>query len=250
VTVDEWVRDEPGTEHAETAAVRADILNRRLLSPNDLDRLPAPARLIGDYLVCNSLAALYGRPGVGKSFVAMAMAFSVASGEPFFGHLVERGPVLYVAAEGTVGLAQRQRAWRETNQADVSMLMWLPSAVSLIDPSWAEALALVVEDLRPILIVIDTLNRSMPGGDENSSADMGALIRACDRLREVSGATVLLVHHSPKSDGSTLRGHSALEGAVDTALLVQAAGDRYLTLSVAKQKDIFSIDGHVQRSGV
>jgi hypothetical protein len=236
------VRDEPGSERIDTSEVRLDILRSRLLTWDQLDRLPAPARLIGDYLVQNSLAALYGRPGTGKSFIAMSMAFSVVTGQSFFGHQTVQGPVLYVAAEGTAGLPQRQRAWREMcPDGDLSDMHWLPCAVSLIDVDWAMGLAKLTAELAPRLVIIDTLNRSMPGGDENSSIDMSALVSACDQIREMSGATVLLVHHTPK-DGTTLRGHSALEGAVDTALLMEAAGDKLITLTVTKQKDIATID--------
>ena len=59
----------------------------------------------------------------------------------------------------------------------------------------------------------------MVGGDENSSKDMGNLIAGADALCRATGATVLLVHHTPRN-GDNLRGHTSLEGAVDTAIWV------------------------------
>lgn len=69
---------------------------------------------------------------------------------------------------------------------------------------------------------------------------MGAFVAAADRIREASAATVNLVHHTPK-EGSTPRGHSALEGAVDTALLLERNGSK-ITLSMVKQKDGPAVD--------
>ena len=94
----------------------------------------------------------------------------------------------------------------------------------------------IVADLRPVLIVIDTLARSMPGGDENGSG-MGLALEAADRLRESSGACVMLIHHGTKA-GTTPRGNSALEGAADTVVkVVRQAGTGLSTFTVEKQKD-------------
>jgi predicted transcriptional regulator len=75
----------------------------------------------------------------------------------------------------------------------------------------------------------------MAGGDENSSKDMGALIAAADALCRATGATVLLVHHTPRN-GDNLRGHTSLEGAVDTAIRVKQT-DNGFALVCEKQKN-------------
>ena len=195
-----------------------------------------------------SLAATYGRPGTAKSFVAISMALAVVTGTPWFGHAVHRGPVLYVAGEGTSGLAQRQRAWQDACDIDdLEGMFWLPCAVNLLQADWSRGLAELAADLGVVLVVIDTLARSMVGGDENKSGDMAQAIEAADVIRRKSGATVDLVHHTPK-DGETLRGHSALEGAVDTAILIKRgsnpSGDPnpIFTLTTEKQKDIPQVE--------
>lgn len=231
-----WVREEPGTPASE-ADVFEDVYRRRLLTPEQLEQLPPPEQLVHELFVRNSLATLYGRPGTGKTFIAMAVSFAIVSGTSFFGRRVRQGPVLYIAGEGTAGLAQRQRAWREAcGYPSLDGMHWLPIGVDLLTAAKVTALVRIVEEVRPVLIVIDTVARSMPGGDENSSADMGSLVAAADRLREASAACVNLVHHSPR-DGSTPRGHSALEGAVDTALLVERNGTEFRMTS-HKQKDL------------
>ena len=188
-----------------------------------------------------TLAVLYGRPGTAKSFIAISMAVAVVTGRPWFGRPVRRGPVLYVAGEGTVGLAQRQRAWQEASGvSDLRGLYWLPFAVNLLEPNWGQGLAELAADMNAALVIIDTLARSMVGGDENRSADMTRAIEALDEIRRKSGATVEIVHHTPK-EGETPRGHSALEGAVDTAILLKRSKGVF-TLTTEKQKDIPQVE--------
>jgi hypothetical protein len=223
--------------------IRCKILRSHLLTPDQLDKLPPPEPLIEGYCTRNTVMTTIGRPGTAKSLIVMSMSFSIVSGQTFFGHSVCHGPVLYIAAEGSAGLAQRQRAWREISGPALDGgwpaldgMQWLPMSVNLLDPAWAGAAARLVQELQPVFVVIDTVARSMPGGDENGSTDMGALVAAADGIREAAGCTVNLVHHTPR-DGTTPRGHSALEGAVDTILLLERKGAQ-ITLTAPKQKDL------------
>ena len=67
--------------------------------------------LIDDFLFQQSLGAIYGKYGEGKTFVALDMALSIAAGRPWLGRDVAQGAVLYVAPEGYIGLKQRREAW-------------------------------------------------------------------------------------------------------------------------------------------
>jgi len=232
----------PITEDAEAtqADLRRELIRSRLLTWEDLEALPPPQPLIDGYLFKNSLAAIYGKPGAAKTGAAMSMALSVATGTPWYGLTVKQGRVLYLAAEGGQGLGQRQLAWREASGnsgAGMDNIMWGLLTLNLLDESWSSGLVKMVEEIQPALVVIDTLARTMATGDENRSGDMACVVDAADRVRRASGATVLGVHHTPK-ESITLRGHSVLEGALDTAILMEAddAGTR-ITMTVTKQKD-------------
>jgi AAA domain len=74
----------------------------------------------------------------------------------------------------------------------------------------------------------------MVGGDENAAKDMGVFVAAADRLRQATGATVLLIHHHGKA--GAVRGSTALVAAVDTILEAKRDGT-LLTLGCGKQKD-------------
>ena len=168
-----WAPDE---DRPSDAMRYADILRTSAITGNGLKDLPVPDPLIDGMLYRGTLAAIYGPSGIGKSFVAMSMAMSVASGSWWQGREVRKGPILYVAAEGSFGLAKRRQAWMDHERVyNVDGDIWLPRAVNLLDPDWAAGLVELAKDVGPHLTVIDTVARSMQGGDENASRDMGAL---------------------------------------------------------------------------
>ena len=88
----------------------------------------------------------------------------------------------------------------------------------------------------PVFTVVDTLARSMPGGEENTSKDMGLAVFAMDSIRQAAkGGTVFTLHHVNRGQG-TIRGHSSLRAALDTELKTVKKG-MTATLSCEKQKD-------------
>jgi RecA-family ATPase len=197
--------------------------------------------LIDGFLYQHSVAALYGQYGEGKSFVALDMALSIATGRPWFGHAVERGPVLYVAPEGYTGLKRRRAAWAKHNALSRapgdfalvrgSMDLMKPDGVTL------ESLAREAQQRGAVLIVLDTLNAIFGGADENDSAAMSKARRELERLRDLSGAAVLAIHHAGKDVSRGLRGSSVLGGALDTALLIHES--RIISRAPkGKQKDM------------
>jgi hypothetical protein len=90
----------------------------------------------------------------------------------------------------------------------------------------------------PALIVIDTVARNFGPGDENSTKDMTAFVAACDRLREQTGACILLVHHSGHGDKTRARGSIALKGALDWEYgMVAKSGAVHVTCTKAKDAE-------------
>lgn len=208
----------------------------RLLTADQLATLPPPAWLIDDILNTASLAVLYGKPGSGKSFLALDWAMCVAGGLPWNGRETRQGTVLYIAAEGVGGMGARIRAWKETFRVDqAANLLFYPRSINLIEPARRRILIELAKHLQPTLVAIDTLARSMVGGDENSTRDVGLAIDAADEVKDATGATVLVVHHTSKA-GETYRGSSSIEGAADTMILVEAEGSK-LTVKCEKAKD-------------
>ena len=196
----------PPTGNGSEPCALADVLDAQVSSWAELSGLPPPEPLIEDILLLDTLTILFGPPGVGKSFVALDWGLSVATGTPWFGHQVRQGTVLHVVAEGVAGIPQRVDAWLGAHGlSDPGLARWLPRAVNLLDPQWTGALTEVAARRLPVLTIIDTVARSMPGGDENSSRDMGAFIEGCDLIRRASGGTVVWRPSRPTGRRATSR---------------------------------------------
>ena len=214
----------------------------RFLSVEELESLPPPRWLVPGILVEGSIAAIYGAPESGKSFLAVDLSMSVASGVAWHGRPVEQGGVLYVAAEGAPGLGKRVRAWKvdrsATGRRVAFSLMRDPinMATDAEAREFARTVAAELGDLR--LVVVDTLNQTAAGADENSAQDMGRYIAGMKRLRDATGATVVVVHHSGKDESKGMRGSTALLGAMDTTVEVaRATHGNSKEVRIRKQKD-------------
>ena len=225
--------------------IKQPALKSRFVRLRDMgDRPPAVDWLIRGYLERDSIAQLFGDPGSGKSFVALDMALSTATGQDWRGHATNSGPVFYIAGEGLQGLQRRKEAWLRYHQVtDRSAPFWLSNgATALSDPGQLAALiadidAAIADIGPPALITIDTLARNFGNGDENSTKDMSAFIAALDSLRQRYRCCILLVHHSGHNDKSRARGAIALLGSLDAEYRIEKIGDDMVQLVSTKQKD-------------
>jgi hypothetical protein len=182
---------------------------------NEVEDLPSPEWLIDGVMTQGSFVVLYGAAGTGKTFTALDMAGAIGSGQPWQGHDTLQGPVIYVAAEGVGDLGLRHEALRlGRGLDDLPDLGYITEPVNLHTGNDVGYLINLVSERRPRLVVVDTLARSMDGGDENVVKDMNAVIKNVDHLRHATGAAVQLIHHTGH-DKSRERGSSALKGAAD-----------------------------------
>jgi len=212
-------------------------LRAAVVDSTKLSLLPAAEPIIDEVLYANSVNWLHGKPGHGKTFVATDWACHVATGRHWRDFETTSWKVLYIVAEGAHGMYDRRQAWELANGVEVpaGRLFFLPIAVQLMKDLDVDALVQLAEELDVGMIVIDTQARVTVGADENSAKDMGVFIDHLERLRAVTQACVLVVHHESRS-GDSLRGSTALEGAATT--VVRATKDGTLIrLDNTKQKD-------------
>lgn len=197
----------------------------RLLSLAECDSAPDRGYVVKGMLAPGDLAALIGAPAAGKSIAAPNVAYRIARGLPVFGCRTKAGPVLYVAAEDSVGMRGRLAALRRVHgdAPNLHLVEGLSDLLSPESPDRAE-LARIVAEVRPVMIVIDTLSMAFPGLEENSAEAMGRVV-AVGRGLARGGAAVLLVHHTTKAGDSTPRGHSLLNGALDAVIELDRAGE-------------------------
>jgi predicted transcriptional regulator len=221
---------------AESAGPRENRFEKLVLIGDQITTIARPEPLIEGLLMRREISVVFGKPGAAKSFLALDWSASIASGSWWMGHRVHKGRVLYVIAEGAAGMGDRFDSWRVArNVRDLSDLHWLPVTVNLYNPGDVSELIKYASGRGYEMIVIDTLARCSVGAEENNGKDVGIIIYALERLRLASGAAILLVHHTPK-DGETMRGHTALEGAVDT------------TIKVGQSEGIIRVENHKQKN--
>ncbi|MGH4012200.1 MAG: AAA family ATPase [Pseudonocardiaceae bacterium] len=211
-------------------------LRARLLDVAGLRRIAAPMPIIEGLLFRDSLAWLAGKPGHGKSFVAVDLACCVGTGTAWHGHQVTRGKVLYLIAEGAAGLGRRVEAWSVRNGRSVErQVLFLPVPVQLLQGVDVGAFTQLLGDLKPDLAILDTQARVTVGAEENSARDMGLFVDALETVRRSCGACILTVHHDARN-GENLRGSTAIEGAA-TTILRAAKDGQLVTVTNPKQKD-------------
>jgi hypothetical protein len=185
--------------------------------------------------IVSGVTVLWGKPACGKSFVAMGMVCSVASGRPWMGRHTEQGQVVYIAGEGGLtSVGHRLRTalaeWGvdhvsgDFDAQDVDLSVITPGIDLVANASELYTLLDPFTNLK--LLVIDTLSRCMLG-DENKQEDMGKFVAAVDFAREKYGCDVLIIHHANKQN--EIRGSSVLFGAADVSWhlteLPQGRGD-------------------------
>ena len=218
----------------------------RLYSTEELLRMPPPHWLVDTILPAGGLVALYGQPGEGKSFVALDLALSVASGKPWLSQFpVQAGYVVYISAEGGTGIGKRVQAWitaRGVSPANLPIAWLIESIPIYADSEQMHVLLKRISteiDVAPTLVVVDTLARCFDG-DENQQEDMGRFIAGIDTIRHTFKATVLVVHHT-RLDGERERGNTAFRGAADAmiglSLDVAEHPEQGIILACKKQKD-------------
>ncbi|TVM16449.1 hypothetical protein DPQ33_12625 [Oceanidesulfovibrio indonesiensis] len=211
----------------------------RFLSLDEMTSEPAPIEwLVRGYLEAQTLSVLFGASGSMKSFLAIDLGMSIATGTPWHGFRVQNpGSVLYIAGEGFQGLRKRLRAWSVAHDVQHAPFYTAERGVQFPDKTAAAEVRQEAQRLEqpPQLIIIDTLSRSLVG-DENNAADMSAFIQGLDELRHDLQCAILIVHHSGWSEKERSRGSSALRAALDFEYRLDVH-DEIRLLKATKVKD-------------
>lgn len=161
------------------------------------EALAAPPRMAWGLLYKGAISSLWGEPGVGKSWIAIAIALRV---------LADGGSVLILDWEDSVQTtASRLRALLSTSGATEEQLgnvVYLRGSGPLTesDASWLPRLAGAAPD---VLVIVDSVGESMAawGLDENLAGDFLSWGRRLVRPLADAGATVLMLDHVAKDAG-------------------------------------------------
>ena len=167
--------------------------------------------VIPDLLLTPSTILLHGMHGSGKSQTAAALAKHILEGKPF----KVRGAEMPVR-KGTV-------LWCNGDQSKEIFENQLESHGIADNPNfhawpkfrlkWQRRLYARINELRPQLVVIDSLSGCMPGVDNNKQEICKPLYNLeIDNGTEFPSTTFLILHHNNKNNG--FRGHTGIADAV------------------------------------
>ena len=201
-------------------------------APVELEERGAERAWLIEGLWSSQGAGLLGaEPKCCKSWLALQMSVSVATGEPCLGRFAvpEPGPVLFFAAED----AEHQvRARVASIAATVGHPLETLNVTFLSVPELRldtdegrDLLRRCTEQVRPKLIVVDPFVR-VTQADENSASGVGEVLQFLRTLQREFQTAVLLVHHMRKG-GANMRPGQALRGSGD----LHAFGDSNLYLA-------------------
>lgn len=197
-----------------------------------------PSWLIKGVMPDADLIVVYGESGSGKSFWVTDAVAAIGRGVPWRGRKVKQGSVVYIVAEGSGGFKPRLNAYAAHNAApleDIGMHI-IAAAPNFTAKEDIIELVNSIRALKPSVVVVDTLSRVLSGADENSGEDMGRVVKHCETIRKVTGATVILIHHSGKDATRGARGWSGLRAAADAEIeILRSDHDR--VARITKQKD-------------
>jgi AAA domain len=218
---------------------------------NDIELTDMPRCIVEDLIPRESLVVVWGPPKCGKSFCVFDLVMHVALGRQYRGKQVEQGTVVYIAAEGELGVKARAAAFRKARMAKTGedppfyLLTTRLDLVQDIEELIADIKAQLPEE-QCLIIVIDTLNRTIHGS-ESKDDDMGAYRDAADRMRVEFRCAVIIIHHCG-INGDRPRGHTSLTGAVDAQLAVKRDVDKSILVTLELMKD--GPEGDMMRLGL
>lgn len=216
------------------------------LWPHD-EYLQRPADVLSwvvqDVVRAGGLGWISGYPKMGKSFIALDLAFAIATGDPFLGKfpIIEQGDVVYVIKENSDAstmsriqkiLSSKRNGAVVTFKNGASMDFDTPYRVMIdasrefrFEPQQVEALIQKILRHKRVTgrdvkaIIIDPLSFSLPGGrfDLNTFTDFQTrIVDLMAHMTRRTRASVIVVHHQNKSDdNNTMLGSVAAEASYD-----------------------------------
>jgi hypothetical protein len=192
---------------------------------------PDRIMLLTPWLESQSLTMVFAWRGIGKTHLALNVAYALASGGEFIGwKAAEPVPVLYIDGE-MPGAALRDRVARivastDTEAPDGFLRFITPDLQedgimpNLANYAGQEAIDRALGNAR--VIIVDNLSCLVRGGKENESESWQPVAEWALRMR-ATGRSVVFIHHAGK--GGQQRGTSKREDLLDTVISLKRPAD-------------------------
>jgi hypothetical protein len=161
-----------------------------------------------------------GSPKSGKTWLALELAVSVASGTPCLGTFLvsSPGPVLLYAAEDSAATLRSRvetlARLHKVNFAPLDVHIITVDSLRLDRPDHQDRLESTLQLHKPALLVLDPLVR-VHAIDENVAGQVAALLGYLRSLQRNTGAAIALIHHLRKNPSPTGAAGYSLRGSGD-----------------------------------
>ncbi len=210
-----------------------------------------PIEFCIDGMLSTGLFILAGAPKVGKSWLALDMALSIAKGEKLLGRETKRGTALYLCLEDSYTRIQN-RLFELTSEPSENLHFTIMAGTLGGDlEKQVENFKSQHTDLK--IIIIDTLQK-IRSEDETSYAsdykELSVLKNLADKLR----IAILLIHHTRKCRDNDpfnmISGTTGISGCVDGSMVMieKQRGSKEVILYCVG-RDIENLELHLKREG-
>lgn len=180
------------------------------------------AYIVEGIIAPNSVNIGVGDSGLGKSPLAYQMGLCVAAGIDFLGRPTKCGPVLYADLEnGEYQFSDIALAL----QRHLSLLEIPTDFHVLTERDDCDQLGSIIDEIRPVLVIIDSLRAYKPAVEEKNK-DAAQLLTMLKELAKQFSTCFLLLHHVRKSSDD--ENAPAIETTDVMVWLNQACGARAL----------------------
>ncbi len=190
---------------------------------------PAPCWVIDQIVREKAIHVNFGKSESVKTFFALELLGSVATGIPAFGKfkVFQSGDVVFFCDEDPDDvMTVRWPAWCKARGiedpysnpfAHPGRFLVIARCPQVSNPAEIENAIKCIRNrgVHPKLIAIDTTAKAMGGMDQDKARDAGILVAATTRFRREFGCATWLTHHPKKSDPGDMRGSGALTNDVD-----------------------------------
>lgn len=170
----------------------------------------------------DSVGLIVAPPKSYKSTLITNMATAVASGKPFDGRKVIQGGVLILQGENSL-VAEKSRLMNIAGTTDLP-IYYVQSSINLDN---IEVLKRTIIENSIKMLVIDPLYLLFGSGNMNYQVDVTPKLRTLTELRKETGCSIILVHHTRKTDGSSdlstsdINGSGFFEGWYESLIMLQ-----------------------------
>ena len=193
-----------------------------------------PLNFVVDTLLSQGLHILAGSPKVGKSWLALWLAVTVAKGEAVWGMGVKQGTTLYLCLEDST-LRIQNRLFEITEDAPANV-HFTTNSDTLGKGLEEQLCSFLSEHPDTVLVIIDTLQMIRGTGYDNTYANDYRDLSALKHIADTHGIAILLIHHLRKMNDddpmNMISGTTGLSGATDSNFVLRKSQRRENTATL------------------